>query len=269
MDKTAHISQTNNIVIKTSAATTNMPDNGMASPRQEGVNQNDNQSIPEPHTQPCKTLVIGDSLLRDMNEPVGVCISYEAGATLSSALDLINKANDNHTGLMNPDNVVIHLATNDVMYQSTSAAMTIVNYGVTLENVSASFPEAVIGLCSIPPRKGTSIDIKRSKETARMVNEYLESMALSKPEKYVWIDTWSKFWSTKGHTIKQFYQSSDQKRVHLNAPCKYIIINTIVNSLLHESAGGCKRKYSSNHSPTAGQLAKEQILSSSPPANSN
>ena len=108
-----------------------MTDNGTASPRQEGVNQKDNQFIPEPHTQPCKTLVIGDSLLRDINEPVGVCISYEAGTTISSALDLIKKANDNHTGLMNPDNVVIHLGTNDVMYQSTSAAMTIVKYGVT------------------------------------------------------------------------------------------------------------------------------------------
>ena len=106
MDKTAHISQTNNIVIKTSAATKNMSDNGTASPRQEGGNQKDNQSIPEPHTQP---LVIGDSLLRDINEPVGVCISFEAGATLSSALNLINKANDNHTGLMNPGNVVIHV----------------------------------------------------------------------------------------------------------------------------------------------------------------
>ena len=97
-----------------------------------------------------------------------------------------------------------------------------------------------------------------------MVNEYLESMAVSKPEKYVWIDMWSKFWSTKGHAIKQFYQSSDQKGVHLNAPGKDILINTIVNSLLPESADGCKRKYSSNHSPTAGQLAKEQRLSSSP-----
>ena len=34
----------------------------------------------------------------------------------------------------------------------TSASMTIVKYGETVTNVSASFPEATIGLCSIPSR---------------------------------------------------------------------------------------------------------------------
>ena len=113
--------------------------------------------------------------------------------------------------------MVIHLGTNDVMYQMTSASMTIVKYCETVTNVSASFPEATIGLCSIPPRKGSSADIKRCNETARMVNEYLESMAASKPDKYIWIDTWAELLSTKGNAMKQFYQTSDLSGAQITA----------------------------------------------------
>ena len=189
---------------------------------------------------------------RDIKEPAEMSISYKSGSTLSSASDLIKKARNNHTGVLDPENVVIHLGTNDVMYQMTSASMTIVKYGETVTNVSASFPEATIGLCSIPPRKGSSADIKRCNDTARVVNEYLESMAASKPDKYIWIDTWSKLLSTKGHAMKQFYQTGDLKGVHVNESGKNIIINTITNALMPESAGGSKRKWSSNHSPAAG-----------------
>ena len=110
--------------------------------------------------------------------------------------------------------------------------MTIVKYGETVTNDSPSFTEAVIGLCSIPPRKGSSADIKRCNETARIVNEYIESMAASKPDKYIWIDTWSKLLSTKGHAMKQFYQTSHSKGVHVNESDKNIIINTITNALM-------------------------------------
>ena len=60
-----------------------------------------------------------------------------------------------------------------------------------------------------------------------MVNEYLESMAASKPDKYIWIDTWSKLLSTKGHAMKQ---TSDLKGVHVKESGKNIIINTITNA---------------------------------------
>ena len=126
--------------------------------------------------------VIGVSMLGDRKQPIGMSISYKAESTLSSVSDLIKEAKNNYTGVMDPDNVVIHPGTNDVMYQMKSASITMVKYGETVTNVT----EAVIGLCSIPPRIKM---IKRSNETARMVNEYLESMAVSKPEKYILIDT--------------------------------------------------------------------------------
>ena len=135
---------------------------------------------------------------------------------------------------------------------------------MTLDKVRASFPKATIGICSIPPRKGGTNEVKRCNETARTVNSYLNSLAKTYPDKYVCIDTWSQLWSTKGHAIKLFYTTDDQKGVHLAKPGKDIIINTIMNALQPEPAGGSKRKNSSNHSPTAGQQHKQQILSSSP-----
>ena len=155
----------------------------------------------------------------------------------------------------------------------TSASMTIVKYGETLTNVSTSFP--IIGPCYIPPRRGSSADIKRSNERAMMINEYLESMVASKPEKYILIYTWAKLLSTKGNAIKQLYKTSDPKGVHVNESGKDIIIIIMINTLTPESASGSMRNWSSNHSPTAGQQTKEQRLSSSPaqnvapPVNSN
>ena len=68
--------------------------------------------------------------------------------------------------------------------------------------------------------------------------------------------------STKGHAMKQFYKTSDPKGVHVNESGKDIIIkiNTIINALMPESAGVTKRKWSSNHSPTAGQQKKSREL---------
>ena len=117
--------------------------------------------------------------------------------------------------------------------------------------------------------RGSSADIKRSNEKAMMINEYLESMVASKPEKYILIDTWAKLLSTKGNAIKQLYKTSDPKGVHVNESDKdiIIIINIMINTLTPESASGSMRNWSSNHSPTAGQQTKEQRLSSSPPQN--
>ena len=69
--------------------------------------------------------------------------------------------------------------------------------------------------------------------------------------------------------MKQFYKTSDPKGVHINESGKDIIIkiNTIINALMPECAGVTKRKWSSNHSPTAGQQKKEQGISSTPPQN--
>ena len=52
-----------------------------------------------------------------MKEPAGMGITYKAGSTLSSASDLTKEAKNNQTGVMDPENVIIHLGMNDVMYQ--------------------------------------------------------------------------------------------------------------------------------------------------------
>ena len=110
-----------------------------------------------------------------------------------------------------------------------------------------------------PPRKGNSSDQKQCNEVARVVNEYMSSLADAQPDQYTFIDTWSKLWSSKGHAIKQYYDSNDPKGVHLSKKGKELLINKKMSTMCPTTA---KRKNSSTHSPSADNTTKEQRLDS-------
>ena len=129
---------------------------------------------------------------------------------------LINAAEKDSDHELKPDQVVIHLGTNDVMYLRSSEPAAIVKLGVAMERIHQKYPAAQIGLCSIPPKKGNSSEQKQCNEVANVVNEYMTSLADAQPDNYTFIDTWSKLWSSRGHAIEQYYDSNDPKGVHLN-----------------------------------------------------
>ena len=204
-------------------------------------------------------LIIGASLLNHIESPDGVIISNQSGATLDMAEQLVNAAKDDSDQELKPDQVVIHLGTNDVMYIRSSAPAVIVKLGIAMDRIHQKYPAAKIGLCSIPPRKGNSSDQKQCNEVARVVNEYMSSLADAQPDQYTFIDTWSKLWSSKGHAIKQYYDSNDPKGVHLSKKGKELLINKIMSTMCPTTA---KRKSSSTHSPSADNNTKEQRLDS-------
>ena len=88
-----------------------------------------------------------------------------------------------------------------------------------MDKIKQKNPAAKFGLCSIPPRKGNSSYQKQCNEVT--VNEYMSSLADAQPDQYTFIDTWSKLWSSKSHTIKLYYDSNDPKGVHLSKKGKY------------------------------------------------
>ena len=61
-------------------------------------------------------LIIAASLMNHIDGPAGVVISNQSGATLDMAEKLINAAEKNIDHELKPDQIVIHLGTNDVMY---------------------------------------------------------------------------------------------------------------------------------------------------------
>ena len=208
-------------------------------------------------------LIIGASLLNHIESPDGVIISNQSGATLDMAEQLVNAAEEDSDQELKPDQVVIHLGTNDVMYIGSSAPAVIVKLGIAMDRIHQKYPAAKIGLCPIPPRKGNSSDQEQCNEVARVVNEltclYMSSLADAQPDQYTFIDTWSKLWSSKGHAIKQYYDSNDPKDVHLSKKGKELLINKIMSTMCPTTA---KRKSSSTHSPSADNNTKEQRLDS-------
>ena len=212
----------------------------------------------------CQTIIIGDSLLHNIEKP-GVMITNRSGASIADVDELITSAMNRSRKELKPDHVVIHLGTNDITYKKTSAPLVIVKYSVALDSLEKTFQGAKIGICSIPPRKGSSTDVKRSNTAATIVNEYLESLAQVHPDRYVYIDTWSKLWSTKGHAMKHHYDKSDEKGVHMTESGRELLISSIINTLYPEPANINKRKNSATHSPANDKQLKEQRLSSTPP----
>ena len=105
-------------------------------------------------------LIIGASLLNHIESPDGVIISNQSGAILDIVVQLVNAAEEDSDQVLKPDQVVIHLGTNDVMYIRSFAPAVIVKLGIAIYRIQQIYPAAKIGLCSIPPRKGNSGDQK-------------------------------------------------------------------------------------------------------------
>ena len=87
-------------------------------------------------------LIIGASLLNHIESPDGVIISNQSGATLDMAEQLVNAAEEDSDQELKPDQVVIHLGTNDVMYIRSSAPAVIVKLGIAMDRIHQKYPAA-------------------------------------------------------------------------------------------------------------------------------
>ena len=191
--------------------------------------------------------MIGDSLLNHIAEPDGFIISNEAGATLLKSTQLFDKAAARLCCEPEPATVIVQLGTNDVVYNKESATKTIDNYTEMLVNIKNRFPQAKIGLCSIPPCKGSGVEISKCNDTATVVNAFLESSSKISSGELVYINPWSALWSNKKkQAISKYYTSEDKKGVHLNKSGKASLMKAIFSGLAYTSS---KRKSSNTLSP--------------------
>ena len=85
-------------------------------------------------------LIIGASLLNHIESPDGVIISNQSGATLDMAEKLVNAAEKDSDQELKPDQVVIHLGTNDVMYIRSSAPAATVKLGIAMDRIHQKYP---------------------------------------------------------------------------------------------------------------------------------
>ena len=88
---------------------------------------------------------------------------------------------------------------------------------MAINTIQNTFPDAMICLCSIPPRKGSGVEQKGVNEAAKTVNTFMEAMSLQSPEDIVLIDTWPALWNYKGsNAVKRFFSAQDTHGIHLN-----------------------------------------------------
>ena len=91
------------------------------------------------------------------------------------------------------------------------------NCSKAINTIQNTFPDAMICLCSIPPRKGSGVEQKGVNETAKTANTFMEAMSLQSPEDIVFIDTWPALWNNKGSkAVKRFFSAQDTHGIHLN-----------------------------------------------------
>ena len=126
---------------------------------------------------PIHTLLLGDSNLNNIDPPTGVHISNFSGARFSDASKLITMAEQERGDFLTPDNVIIHLGTNDVALKKTSASDVMLSCSMAVKAVRRLLPGANIVLSSIPPRKGQGATQLAANEVAKSVNSYAAMMA--------------------------------------------------------------------------------------------
>ena len=126
----------------------------------------------------CHTLILADSNMIHVQPPPGCLISCKSGAGLTDVQHLISRANDEAKQAINPQKVVIHLGTNDISGLRGHVPQLMLNYSKAMKSVKDVFPQAKLGLCSIPPRKGNGAEQKSANEVARTLNSFIEAATL-------------------------------------------------------------------------------------------
>ena len=146
--------------------------------------------------------------MKHIQPPEGFIITSKSGASLLDLPMLIDSANTECPEVLKPDKVVIHLGTNDISRGKNKTPQIMMNCSKAINTIQNTFPDAMICLCNIPPRKGSGVEQKGVNETGKTVNTFMEAMSLQSPEDIVFIDTWSALWNNKGsNAVKRFFSA--------------------------------------------------------------
>ena len=181
--------------------------------------------------------------LGDMNHiepPEGFKKTSKSGASLLDLPMLIDNANIEGPEVLKSDKVVIHLGTNDISRDKIKTSQIMINCSKAINTTQNTFPDAMICLCSISPRKGSGVEQKRVSETAKTVNTVMKAMSLQSPEDIVFIYTWPALWNNKGsNAVKRFVSTQDTHGIHLIKDGKDLVISLVAKTPSH--VGGKKR----------------------------
>ena len=121
------------------------------------------------------------------------------------------------------------------------------------------FPDATVGLCSIPPRKERSLQQVECNDLSRKINNNLEVIAKLRGDNVIYIDIWSPLMSRDGFAIRRYF-SKEHAGLHYNKEGKALVIKTVL-----QNVGGPRsqkrKQFDDAPSPSTAQCSKEARVS--------
>ena len=122
----------------------------------------------------CKidTIVLGDSNMKDIDNPSSVLVIAESGASFISVNKLAELAKK--SDLIHVTSVIMQLGTNDVTKHNGDRLELMVNAPNAIQIIEELFPNATVGVCSIPPRRGKENAVSNNNNAANKTNMFMK-----------------------------------------------------------------------------------------------
>ena len=158
--------------------------------------------------------------------------------------------------------VVVHLGTNDAMQNKEDTDNVKLNMAECLSKVEDTFPEAIVTVASIPPRKGKSPAIQKYNEQVASINTYLAKLA-ERSLDIDFLDNTHVYMNRNNNINKRHYSDSDTSGVHLSADGQRALTGSFLQHLRGTKPGGREgrkrgRSDGSNTPNSAEKLPKQQ-----------
>ena len=111
------------------------------------------------------------------------------------------------------DKVVISLGTNDITKSKGDHDQVNINLTHAIHQVKCNFPNSVVGICTILPRKGKGPNITKCNDTVLNVNIFLKKLCIR--EQIECVDAYELF-TKQGNVLKSLFDNTDSSGVHIS-----------------------------------------------------
>ena len=129
----------------------------------------------------CKidTILLGDSNMKDIDNPSSMLVIAESGASFTYVKKLAELAKK-HSDLTHVTSVIMQLGTNDVTKHDGDREELMVNASHAIQSMEELFPNATVGVFSIPPRRGKGNAVSNNNNAANKTNMFLKKYCAKK-----------------------------------------------------------------------------------------
>ena len=175
-----------------------------------------------------KKVVLGASNCRDLHfDDENVEVYAQSGLCASEVGTLLSKVTEPEK----VDVAVLHLGTNDIKSAKADSNDVILSLQEAISNVRDTMPNLLqIGVCSIPPRRGSSNGCKAFNEKVNVVNDFLKKLS-SKSLDVFFVDNDQILLTENKKIRKSMYNLDDNTGIHYSKEGKTEIAKNIEHAL--------------------------------------